>query len=116
MPLVKLVKGARYQFDDVLVQRNEVIDVDARTRNRLVRSGHFIDAASLDEPAFIAMDEEGGEETTGVRAGGTKLSELDNPAITGARSGGRGSDIVNTRARKSKASQDEETGEGAEVT
>lgn len=81
MPLVKLIKGARYQFANTLVQRGEVVEVDSRTRNRLVRSRYFQDVEDHERPAFVAMDED--DAPTEV-VGGTNINELNDPAITGA--------------------------------
>lgn len=141
MPLVKLTKGHRYQFENVLVENGEVIDVDNRTRNRLVRSGHFIDVAEEDRPAFVAMpeDDQDYEDDGKTRApskvtGGRSLDDLDDPAITGSKEkpspkpkpqGARGrtkvhsrsgSDKVNARARKSAAELIDTGAEAAEAS
>lgn len=111
MPLVKLVKGARYQFANVLVHRGEVIEVDNKTRNHLVKSTHFRDVTEP-EPEFIPLpeDDDDGDEVEAVK-GGTSLDQIDSPSLTGAkrsdlggkpRSRGRGSDIANQRAAQQK--------------
>ena len=110
MPLIRLTKGARYQFDNVLVQKGEVIEVDNRTRNRLVRSGHFIDCADHERPAFVEFDED--EDRPMKVQGGVNLDDIDDPAITGATPGGgpkgsnrrSGSEIANQRAAEAKVS------------
>lgn len=101
MPLVKLVKGKRYQFANTLVERGEVVEVDKRTRNRLVRSRYFVDVEDHERPAFVPMDE---DDAPASVQGGTSLDELDDPSITGAKPdapsgpvGGRGSGKVHSR-------------------
>ncbi len=130
MPLVKLIRGARYQFDTVLVEKNEVVDVDARTRNRLVKSGYFCDVADHERPAFEAMPEDDGP---AVVQGGTDISEFDSPELTGAQPDGgpqgakgvgtvhrrSGSEIAAQRAADTKAQEPapdatQAQGEGAE--
>jgi hypothetical protein len=121
MPLIKLIRGARYSFSDTLVQKGEVIEVNARTRNRLVRGGYFEDAASHERPSFIPMSEEDDDADT-VR-GGQDINENVDPSIFGAQPdepttgphGGRGkgqvhrrggSETVNDRAAEAKGKQD----------
>jgi len=82
MPLVKMILGSRYQFDNVLVRKGEVIEVDARTRNRLVKGRHFEDVAEHERPAFTPMAEDP-EEPSHVR-GGVSLDDIDTAAQTGA--------------------------------
>lgn len=111
MPLVKLTRGARYQFDNILVQKGEVIEVDARTRNRLVRSGHFIDVQDHERPAFIAMAEDDGP--THVQ-GGVSLDDIDDPGLLGAKpeaevatgpQGARGKGEVHRRSNSEKLNE-----------
>ncbi len=122
MPLIKLIRGARYSFSDTLVQKGEVIEVNARTRNRLVRGGFFEDAASHERPSFIPMSEED-DGADGVVLGGQPLAEGEDPHVFGAKpdepspgpQGGRGkgqvhrrggSEAVNDRAAEAASKQD----------
>lgn len=109
MPFVRLTQGARYQFENVLVLKGETIEVDNRTRNRLVKSGHFIDVAE-ERPAFQAMPE--GDETFDA-VGGQNLDDLDDPSLTGAKAepeetgkrGGKGKGKVNQRGGSALANK-----------
>lgn len=80
--LVKLVRGKRYQFASTLVEHGEVVEVDARTRNRLVRSGYFVDVRDHERPAFVAIQE---DDAPAQVQGGTDINNFDDPAITGAK-------------------------------
>lgn len=133
MPLVKLIRGKRYQFSNIVVQNGEVIEVDARTRNRLVKSKHFIDVRDLEQEAFVPIPEDAGTQPmvdsdaprvagapivpqpAPVISGGTPLDQSNNPAYFGAEPAqtvdGKtvhtrsGSDIVNQRAEEAKQTQ-----------
>lgn len=124
MPLIKLVRGKRYQFSNVIVQQGEVIEVDARTRNRLVKSKHFVDVMDIEVQAFTPLPEDAAtaapvpvavapEKNDGLLSGGTPLGANADPAIFGAPdqspNAGKtihsrsGSDLVNQRAAEAKA-------------
>ena len=81
MPLVKMILGARYQFDNTLVKNGEVIEVDNRTRNRLVKGGHFKDVAEHERPAFVPLPE---DDDPAPARGGQSLDDIDDPSQTGA--------------------------------
>ncbi len=125
MPLVKMVLGARYQFDNVLVKKGEVIEVDNRTRNRLVKGKHFIDVSEHERPAFVALPED--EQAPLPTRGGVSLDDIDDgdPDPDTGPKGGKGtgkvhrrsgSDIAEERAATAAKQVEVEGAETEEVT
>ncbi len=125
MHLIKLVRGKRYQFLNIIVQNGEVIDVDANTRNRLVKSKHFVDVRDIDISDFVPVPEEpvpapvdgsdpatatAMQHATPVISGGALIDGNSDPATFGAAPAAdgktihtrSGSDIVNQRAEEAK--------------